>query len=69
MTTELGENEVAQVLSWVGMSGELQQDLQASRQSDHARSEMKRHRTPVASRAVGQARLTLGNKSKSGIKG
>jgi 23S rRNA pseudouridine2605 synthase len=68
MTTELGENEVAQVLSWVGMSGELQQDSQASRQPEHARSEIKRPGTRLAIRAVGQAGLTLGNKSKSGVK-
>jgi 23S rRNA pseudouridine2605 synthase len=68
MTAELGESEVAQVLSWVGMSAELQQDSQASRQSDHARSEKKRHSTPVAIRAAGRTRLNPGNKSKSGIK-
>ena len=68
MTTELGESEVAQVLNWAGMSDELQQDSQASRTSDQARSDMKRHSTPVANRAAGRAGQTPGNKSKSGVK-
>jgi 23S rRNA pseudouridine2605 synthase len=68
MTAELGESEVAQVLDWVGIAAESLQDSQASRQSDHARSEKKKQHAPVATRAARRAGPTCGKKSKSGVK-
>jgi len=67
MTAELGASEVAQVLDWVGIAAEPQQDSQASHQSGHARSEKKKHHTPVATRAARRAGPTRGKKSKSGV--
>jgi 23S rRNA pseudouridine2605 synthase len=67
MTAELGESEVAQVLDWVGIAAESQQDSPASHQPDHARSEKKRQHTPVATRAARRAGPTCGRKSKSGV--
>ena len=67
MTAELGESEVAQVLDWVGIAAESQQDSQAPHQPDRARSEKKKRHTPVATRAVRRAGPTRGKKSKSGV--
>ena len=67
MTTELGESEVAQVLDWVGIPADSQQDSQASRQPDLARTEKKRRHTPVATSAARRAGSACRKKSKSGV--
>jgi 23S rRNA pseudouridine2605 synthase len=67
MTAELGASEVAQVLDWVGIAAESQQDSQASHQPDQTRSEKKRRHTPVATSAEVRAGSTRGRKSKSGV--
>jgi 23S rRNA pseudouridine2605 synthase len=67
MTAELGESEVAQVLDWVGIAAESQQDSQAFRQPDRARSEKERRQTPVTTGAARRAGSTRGRKSKSGV--
>jgi 23S rRNA pseudouridine2605 synthase len=66
MTAELGENEVAQMLEWVGIAAEPQQDSHASRQSVQARTEKNRRHTP-ATRTGGRDGTSRGKKSKSGV--
>jgi 23S rRNA pseudouridine2605 synthase len=71
MTSELGENEVAQVLDWVGITAvndEAQQVPLHPRQSEHVQSEKPGHKTPFAARGVRRARPTSGKKSKTGVK-
>lgn len=67
MMAELGESEVAQVLDWVGIAAGSQQDSQAPRQSDRARSEKERRQAPVATGAAKRDGSTRGRKSKSGV--
>jgi 23S rRNA pseudouridine2605 synthase len=71
MTTELGEDEVAQVLDWVGIttaSNELQQESQIHRPSVQAQSEKTGRHTTVAAKTVRRAGSTIRKKSKSGVK-
>jgi len=67
MTAELGESELAQVLDWVGLASEPQQDSPVSEQSDQVRPEQKRRRVPAAARVARRAGLSRGKKSKSGV--
>lgn len=71
MTAELGTDEVAQVLDWVGIAApndDSQQDAQTPRQPDQLQPATKgRHSAPPA-RAVRRPGQAAGRKSKSGVK-
>jgi 23S rRNA pseudouridine2605 synthase len=74
MTTELSENEVAQVLGWMGItanSDELQEGLPPPRQADRATSERPRGHAPISVKPARHTTLLIppvGKKSKSGVK-
>ena len=74
MTAELSENEVTQVLNWMGLianSDELQGDTPPSRQVDRTPSEKIRRHTPIPGTPVRRKKAvnsTMMKKSKSGIK-
>ena len=74
MTAELSENEVTQVLNWMGIianSDEPQEDSQPPRQVDRAPSEKIRRHTAIPATPVRRKKAvnsTMMKKSKSGIK-
>ena len=74
MTTELSENEVAQVLGWMGITAsgdELQEDSQPPRQADRAPTEKIRRHISIPAKPVRRTKAVnpaIGKKSKSGVK-
>ena len=71
MTTELGEDEVAQVLEWVGIDTageEMQQNIPAARQTDRAQPEKENRRPAAAPGTVRRVSSEGRRKSKTGTK-
>lgn len=66
MTAELGEGEVAQILSWVSETNEVQADSLVSSQLTDP--EYDTHPTVAKTRAVKRATVTSGTKSRTGVK-
>ena len=63
MTAELGEGEVAQVLEWVGLTGEVNEPIQDETAPDSSEQKPSEPHRPV--RAAGN-RLRSGNRTSSG---